>query len=98
MTVVCDSCRNGEHMCGGDCDCGAVWCVKRRLEQQGIGAHTEAERIKGTPTALGLLIEGNCPVHRTELRREADGRGYCDICAFEQGAVAVGYRVLSGAE
>ncbi len=94
-TITCGSCLKGEHMCGGDCDCDDVSCLKRRFQRQDVDFHTEVERIKGTPDTLGLLLEGNCPVHRTELRREMDGLGYCDRCAAEMGAVAVGYRVLS---
>lgn len=100
-TVRCDSCRTGEHMCGGDCDCLDVWCLKRRLKRHGIECDTEVERFAASKAAvdsIGLLIEGNCPVHRTELRCEDDGRGYCDACAVEMGALAVGYRVRSVAE
>lgn len=100
-SVVCDSCRNGEHMCGGDCDCLDVWCLKRRLKRQGVEFHTEVDRFpasKASAETIGLLIEGNCPVHRSELRCEADGRGYCDACAADMGAVAVGYRVRSVTE
>lgn len=48
--------------------------------------------LDDAPYDLGALLEGFCPLHRTRLRI-ADGAGWCDQCAIEEGLPGVGYRV-----